>query len=207
MPTRIVLADDHPVTRAGTMAILARDVNLAVVGEAADGAEALVRCHELYPDLLLLDIRLPRVDGLQVTRELMQPDPRNPIAPPKVLLLSAYPDAALVRIGLAAGAAGYVLKSAPGATLLAAVRRVMAGERQVLIGVDLPEETERALSVQEGVVLGYIAEGLTTKEIALHLNVSTRTIETYLSRLFQKLGASTRTQAVAIARRTNLLSE
>lgn len=203
MTIRIVVADDHPVTRVGTIAILTRDAEMTVVGEASTGDEAITLCRELQPDLLILDVRLPNVDGLHVAQQVIQE-----ALPPAILMLSAYPDAALVRVGLAVGAAGYALKSAPGAALLDAIHRVMKGERPVLVGVSMPEESGcSALSVQETVVLGYVADGLTTKEIAQRLNVSTRTIDTYLSRIFQKLGATTRTQAVTIAHRMNLLSE
>lgn len=203
MTIRIVVADDHPVTRVGTIAILTRDAELTVVGEASTGDEAITLCRELQPDLLILDVRLPNVDGLHVAQQVIQE-----ALPPAILLLSAYPDAALVRVGLAVGAAGYALKSAPGAALLNAIHRVMKGERPVLVGVSMPEESGgSALSVQETVVLGYVADGLTTKEIAQRIAVSTRTVDTYLSRIFQKLGATTRTQAVTIARRMNLLSE
>jgi len=199
----IVVGDDHPVTRVGTIAILARDAQLMVVGEASTGDEAITLCRELQPELLILDVRLPHVDGLHVAQQVTQEVPS-----PVILLLSAYPDAALVRVGLTVGAAGYALKSAPGAALLNAIHRVMNGERPVLVGVSMPEESGgSALSVQETVVLGYVADGLTTKEIAQRVAVSTRTVDTYLSRIFQKLGATTRTQAVTIARRMNLLSE
>jgi DNA-binding NarL/FixJ family response regulator len=198
-----VVADDHPVTRVGTIAILTRDAELTVVGEASTGDEAITLCRELQPELLILDVRLPHVDGLHVAQQVTQ-EALSPV----ILLLSAYPDAALVRVGLTVGAAGYALKSAPGTALLNAIHRVMNGERPVLVGVSMPEESEVVtLSAQETVVLSHVADGLTTKEIAQRLNVSTRTIDTYLSRIFQKLGATTRTQAVTIARRMNLLSE
>lgn len=203
MTIHIVVADDHPVTRVGTIAILARDAQLMVVGEASTGDEAITLCRELQPELLILDVRLPHVDGLHVAQQVTQEVPS-----PVILLLSAYPDAALVQVGLAVGAAGYALKSVPGAALLDAIHRVMKGERPVLVGVSMPDESEVVtLSAQETVVLSHVADGLTTKEIAQRLNVSTRTIDTYLSRVFQKLGATTRTQAVTIARRMNLLSE
>lgn len=203
MTIHIVVADDHPVTRVGTIAILARDAELMVVGEASTGDEAITLCRELQPELLILDVRLPHVDGLHVAQQVTQ-EALSPV----ILLLSAYPDAALVQVGLAVGAAGYALKSVPGAALLDAIHRVMKGERPVLVGVSMPDESEVVtLSAQETVVLSHVADGLTTKEIAQRLNVSTRTIDTYLSRIFQKLGATTRTQAVTIARRMNLLSE
>lgn len=203
MAIRVIVVDDHPVTRVGTVAILARDAELSVIGEASDGDGAIKLSRELRPDLLILDIRLPKMDGLQVTQHLRRENEALVI-----LLLSAYPDATLVRAGLAAGAAGYVLKSAPGAVLLDAIHRLVQGEQPVLVGVSMPDEANGdRLSTQEGIVLEYVAEGLTTKEIARRLNVSTRTIDTHLSRIFHKLGATTRTQAVTLARRLGLLHE
>lgn len=203
MTIRIVVADDHPVTRLGTIAILARDAEMSVVGEAEDGDEAIQRCREIRPNLLLLDIRLPKLDGLQVAQQLRHENDELVI-----LILSAYPDAALVRAGLAAGAAGYALKSAPGAALLDAVHRLMRGEEPVLVDVTMPDDIEFGVfSAQESVVLKYVAEGLTTKEIPRRLDVSTRTVDTYLARIFHKVGASTRTQAVTLARRLGVLCE
>ena len=202
MSIRIVVADDHPVTRTGTITILQQDATLKVVGEAEDGTQALAICQAQKPDLLLLDLRLPRVSGLAVARGL-----RMMMAhPPRILMLSAYADRVSVRAALHVGAAGYVLKSAAGADLLAAIHRVMQGE-QVLLGVDGAAGSGHApLSPQELVVLRYVAEGLTSKEIAQQAGTSARTVETYLERIYRKLGARNRTEAVMVAQREQLLA-
>ena len=202
MSSRIVVVDDFPVTRAGTMTILARDASLEVVGEAADGAEALALCRAVQPDLVVLDVRLPTVSGLTVARTL-RPLPR----PPRILMLSAFPDPAAVHAALAAGATGYVLKSVAGADLLRAVQQVLQGE-QVLLGVEAGPEGGRApLSPQEVVILGYVAEGLATKEIARRLApLSIRTVESYLTRIYRKLGVCSRAEALAVARRAGLFT-
>lgn len=197
----IVLADDHPVMRTGTRNILHSSMGLKVVGEASDGLQALDLCRELHPDLLLLDLRLPKMEGLMVVHTL-----KGMNQAPRILMFSAFSDDVLLRAALDAGAHGYVLKSTPGADLLNAIQRVMRGQR-VLIGVDKPQtSTYPPLSVQELATLSLVSEGLSTREIALRMNNSTRTIETYLNRIFQKLGARNRTQAVTIARREQLLS-
>ncbi len=201
MSIRIMVVDDHPVTRTGTIAILQRDDSLQVVGEAADGAEAIALCRAVEPDLVILDVRLPTISGITVARTLSSL-PR----PPRLLMLSAFPDNASVHAALQVGATGYVLKSVPGADLLSAVQRVMHGE-QVVLGVDGgPSGGRVLLSPQEVVVLGYVAEGLVTKEIAHRLSLGVRSVETYLTRIYRKLGVSGRAEALAVARHHGLLT-
>ena len=206
MKARVVIADDHPITITGTVAILRGDDALDVVEEATDGAGTLTPCRELRPDLLLLDVRLPDMSGIAVARAVRAlPDP------PRVLMLSAYPDGATVRAALEAGAAGYVLKSVAGPALLTAIRRVLEGE-QVLLSVDgSPQDTRAPLSPQELAVLSLVAEGLTSRAIAARIStpdhtLSARTVETYLSRLYKKMGVGNRAEAVARAQREGLLT-
>lgn len=203
MKIRVVIVDDHFVTRMGTIAILRRDPRFEVVGEAADGVSAFEVCHELHPDLVLLDTRLPKMDGPAVARAL-----RDTMAsPPKILMLSAYGDAGSVHTALESGATGYALKSVSGADLLAAIEQAMRGVC-VLIGVDgHVNEGSSRLSPQELVVLGYLAEGLTSKEIAKLVTVSPRTVETYLTRIYRKLGARNRAEAFMRSRHEGLLAE
>lgn len=197
----VLVADDHPVTRTGTVAILQRDPALRVIAEAQDGEEALEHYRMLHPAVVLLDVRLPKVEGLVVLQRL-----RASKSPPHILMLSAFSDAVLVNAAFDAGASGYVLKSVAGVELLEAIHRVLRGER-VLLGIkEEPESRPTPLSAREVVVLQYVAEGLCTKDIASRLSSSTRTVETHLSRIFRKLGVTTRTQAVAIARHKHLLS-
>lgn len=199
---QVLVADDHPVTRAGTVAILHRDPLLRVVGEAQDGEEVLEQCRVNRPDVVLLDVRLPKIEGLVVAQRLCASG-----SVPRILMLSAFSDAVLVNAAFDAGASGYVLKSVAGAELLEAIHRVLRGDRHVLLGIkDEPEACPTPLSTREVVVLQYVEQGLSTKDIAAQLSSSTRTVETHLSRIFRKLHVATRTQAVMIARREHFLS-
>jgi len=197
---RIIVVDDHPVTRTGTIAILQRDERLEVVGEADDGDHALALYQTLQPDLVILDVRLPTLSGIAVAHALSALP-----SPPHILMLSAFSDSASVQAALQAGAQGYVLKRIPGADLLRAVHRVMQGEL-VVLGVDEGAREGRVpLSPQEVVVLGYLAEGLATKEISQRLGLGARTVETYLTRIYHKLGVTNRAEALAVARREGAL--
>jgi len=200
MSIRIVVADDHPIACEGTVSILGQDPALAVVGVALDGKQALAHCDALRPDVLLLDMSLPLLAGPAVARALAG----RPRAP-RVVMLSAFEEPALVRAALDAGATGYVLKSTPGVALRAAIHRTMAGER-VLLGVAEPDEGPEPLSERELVALRDAAAGKTARETAAALGVSDRTVETYLTRAYQKLRASTKSEAVTIAQRAGILT-
>jgi DNA-binding NarL/FixJ family response regulator len=196
----VVVADGHPVMRAGIISILQRASNLSVVGEASDGIQAIDMCHELHPNVLLLDIHLAKMEGLMVAYLL-----RNAYQPPHIIMFSATSNAAIVQAALDIGVSGYILKNVAGSDLLNAIYRVMHGQK-VLLGVEKPQmNPHQALSVRELLTLRYVADGLSTKEIARRMSNSTRTIETYINRVFSKLGANNRTQAVAIAHRKQLL--
>lgn len=191
-PIRILLADDHPVVRAGISACLSRQSDLQVVGEAADGAAALAQARELKPDLVLMDIEMPELNGLAVTQALAKelPDVR-------VLILTMTDSPEIIMRVLEAGARGYILKDAPVEQLVKAIQTIVGGEaffspevaRAALnrIVQGPAENAPSQLTDRERDVLIQIAEGLSNKEIANHLNLGVRTVETHRERIMRKL--------------------
>ena len=190
---KVLLVDDHPVVRKGLYSCLANQPNLNVVGEAANGAEAILKVRELQPDIVLMDIYMPEMDGLAVTEHLRYEWPQL-----KVLILSMYSHREYVLRIIKAGARGYVLKDAPPDELVRAIEAVHAGEtyftpsvarialNQFVSEADLNDPLSR-LSEREREVLTHIAEGKSNKEIAIALNIGVRTIETHRERIMQKL--------------------
>jgi two-component system nitrate/nitrite response regulator NarL len=191
-PIQLLVVDDHPVVRKGIISCLARSPNLRVVGEAGDGEAALGKARELAPDIVLMDLELPRMDGLAVTEVLRRERPGV-----KVLILSMHSDAQCVMRILKAGARGYVLKGASPEELVQAIERVEAGEtvfspevarlalNQLVEGA--AEEPAGELTAREREVLVQIADGLSNKEIATRLNLGVRTVETHRERIMHKL--------------------
>lgn len=191
-PIRILLADDHPVVRAGISACLTRQPDFQVVGEAADGAAALARARELKPDLVLMDIEMPELNGLAVTQALGKELPEI-----RVLILTMTDKPDIIMRVLEAGARGYILKDAPVEQLVKAIRAVVAGEaffspevaRAALnrLVQGPAENAPNQLTDRERDVLIQIAEGMSNKEIASHLNLGVRTVETHRERIMRKL--------------------
>lgn len=208
MTVRVLLVDDHPVVRAGLRALLQDWDGIMVVGEAADAVDALARSRELGPDVVLCDLRLGTgTDGVDVAKGLADgPDP----VPAVVILTTFDHDADIVR-AVEAGASGYLLKDAPPDEIVTAILRAARGE--TVLTADLTarvvetmrERTRRALSERELDVLRLVAEGRSNREIARALFVSEATVKTHLNHAFSKLGVTSRTGAVAHARRTGLL--
>ena len=190
---KVLLVDDHPVVRKGLYSCLANRENLKIVGEAADGAEAIRKVAELSPDIVLMDIYMPQLDGLAVTERLQKEAPQV-----KVLILSMYSNREYVLRIIKAGARGYVLKDAPPDELVRAIEAVNAGETFFSPAVarialnQFVSETSRSdpfsrLSEREREVLARIAAGRSNKEIASDLGIGVRTIETHRERIMQKL--------------------
>jgi two-component system, NarL family, response regulator LiaR len=205
---RVVLADDHALVREGTAELLERGRGVRVVGQAADGPEAVRLVQHLQPDVLLLDVAMPGLDGLEVARRVRAASPRT-----AVIALSAHDEEPYVLAMLEAGASGYLSKSSRGHEVLQAVRAAAAGET-VFSGEIARTVTRRALhraaestplTSRELDVLRAAARGLPNKQIALELGMSSRTVQTHLTRIFAKLGVSSRTEAVLVAMRQGLV--
>jgi DNA-binding NarL/FixJ family response regulator len=197
--TAILLAEDHAVVREGTRQILERDPAFVIVAEAEDGPSVLALAAELRPDLILLDLNLPILNGIEVTRQLCASPPA-----PRILILSAYDDEDYVMAALTAGASGYLLKTAHASEVVAAIHAVARGEvvldasvaNRVLARARQEKSVTGLLTVRELEVLQLVSRGSRTKEIAADLSVSTRTVEAHLTSIFNKLGVSSRTEAV-----------
>jgi DNA-binding NarL/FixJ family response regulator len=197
---RVLLAEDHAVVREGTRQILERDPELYVVGEAADGAEVVALAARLAPDVVLLDMSLPVMNGVEATRRI-----RALAQPPHVLILSAYDDEDYVVAAIEAGASGYLLKTAHADDVVAAIRAVARGEvvlhpavARHLMGRRSDGDRE-TLTTRELEILRLAARGQRTRDIAAHLAVSARTVEAHFTAIFNKLGVSTRTEAIVHA--------
>jgi DNA-binding NarL/FixJ family response regulator len=200
---RVVLADDHALVREGTAELLERSAGIRVVGQAADGREALRLVQALRPDVLLLDLAMPGLDGLEVTRRVRATAPST-----AVVALTAHDEQAYVLAMLEAGATGYLSKTSRGHEVVQAVRAAAAGETVFSPGVGsgiarraLGERGAPALTPRELDVLRAAARGLGNKQIAAELGMSARTVQTHLTSIFGKLGVSSRTEAVLLALR------
>jgi DNA-binding NarL/FixJ family response regulator len=218
MTIRILLVDDQPLLRTGFRMILSAETDLTVVGEAADGAAAVEAARRLQPDVVLMDIRMPGMDGIQATRALAGPGVENPL---KVLILTTFGLDEYVVEALRAGASGFLLKDAPPEDLVEAIRIVAAGDallapsitRRLLdrVASRLPPAQENAipalaeLTDRELEVLKLVARGLSNAEIAEKLVVSETTVKTHVSRVLAKLDIRDRVQAVILAYETGLV--
>jgi two-component system, NarL family, response regulator NreC len=212
---RMLIADDHLVLRAGLRMLLDAQPDILVVGEAANGGEVLELAASLQPDLILLDLSMPGLGGLEALPLLRKQHPGA-----KILMLTMYDDESYLRQALRDGAAGYVLKKAADSELLSAIRAVMRGELYVhasltrtLLEDLLPPTTDNhanpwdTLSDREREVLLLVARGYTSAKIAERLSLSPKTVETYRARGIEKLGLRSRAALVQFALAHNLLSE
>lgn len=209
---RVLIVDDHEVVRLGLRSLLEGQPGMEVVGEAASAAEAIALAETLGPDVVLMDIRLPGMSGVEACRQIKERNPRV-----RVLILTSYADSQLLTDAIVAGADGYVLKQVGSDALVTALRRVAAGENlldpaltgQVFSRLKEAREQEellafRGLSEREMRILARIAEGKTNKEIGDELHLSEKTVRNYVSEILAKLGLSSRVQAAAYAARYHI---
>ena len=212
-PIRILLADDHRVLRSGLRALLSAQADLDVVGEASDGGEALRMAQTLKPDVLVMDVGMPGVNGIDATARV-----RRELPATKVLILSMHDDQGYLRQALRAGASGYVLKRAADTELLAAIRAAARGEvfLDSSLAKDLVEDVVRprgqepalpTLSDREREVLHLLARGHTNQQVADRLCIGVKSVETYKARLMEKLGLKGRAELVRYALEHGVLKD
>ena len=214
MTIRVVVADDQGMVRSGFTVLLNAQPDIEVIGEAVNGKEAVEQAAALRPDVILMDVRMPVLDGLQATREITACTD-----PPKILVLTTFDLDDYVYEALRAGASGFLLKDASANELAAAVRLVAAGDALLAPGITRrliaefarmgaprsPARKLEGLTERESEVLALVAHGMSNQEIAGRLFVAEQTVKTHVSRILMKLGLRDRTQAVVLAYETGLV--
>lgn len=207
-PIRVLLADDHAVVRKGIRDFLEADPGVQIVAEAGDGAAAWRLLSQQPPDVAVLDIRMPELSGIELTKRIKQHYPQV-----RILILSAYDDEPYVLALLRAGADGYILKSAQGDDLVRAVKQVHAGKSvldpeiaaKVVATLTHPQQVE-PLSERELEIVRGVAKGRTNREIARDLHISDRTVQGHLANVFSKLHVNSRTEMVTVALQRGLIT-
>jgi DNA-binding NarL/FixJ family response regulator len=207
---RLLIADDHPVVRAGLAGLLSDEDGLEVVAEAANGDEAVRLAAATRPDVVLMDLRMPGVDGVAATARIAGGEAGDP--PPRVLILTTYETDDQILAAIEAGAAGYLLKAAPQAEIVAGIRSVAAGQSALSpqVAVRLVERMRRPapespLTPRELDVLRLVASGRSNKQIAVALGIGESTVKTHLLKVFEKLAVTDRTRAVTLALERGIL--
>ena len=203
MKIKVLIADDHTIVRAGLTALLGTEKDIEVVGEAKNGAEAVSNAVELQPDIVIMDLMMPKMDGVEATKELLRKAPSV-----KTILLTTYGTSDGIAHALRAGARGAVLKNADNSELAKAIRIVAQGgdyispdiRQQLAADPPVPDLTPRQSEILESMV-----RGLTDRDIAALLGLSTESVSEHVGAIRQKIGAANRTEAVAIAMRKYLL--
>jgi DNA-binding NarL/FixJ family response regulator len=208
---KILIVDDHPVVREGLIAMMSREGDFKVVGEAKDGVEAVNKAKELSPDVVLMDLRMPEMDGVEAMRQI-----RPAMPGVKFIILTTYSDDDYIFSGIEAGARAYLLKDAPREDLFKAIRSVYRGESliQPVVASKLLDRFSQLsrrtpsgdeLSERELEVLCLMAKGAANKEISAELNIAQSTVKTHITNIFQKLGVNDRTEAVTQALKKGII--
>ena len=212
---KILIADDHLIIRQGLRLILETETDFEIVGEASDGAEAVSLCKKLKPNVVLMDLRMPNMDGLTAIEKLRDEQPEV-----AVIILTTFNEDELMLRGLQAGARGYLLKDTDRSTLFATIRAAARGETllkpeimaRVLSQANAPKTKSKSdstfnLTDREQEVLESVARGERSKEVAAHLGISERTVKAHLASIYSKLGVDSRAAAIAVAAQKGLLKE
>lgn len=201
--TRILIADDHAIVRLGLNTLLSEEPDFEVVGDARNGVQAIAQALRLKPDIVVLDLMMPKKDGIAVTRELQQKLPDA-----KIIILTSFGTADGLLSVLESGASGIVLKSSTESELVTAIRAVLAGKQHLTPGIRgqiAACEPTVVLTDRQEAVLRAVTKGLSNADIARQEGLAEITVKNHLTRAFKKLGASTRAEAAAIALRKHLL--
>ena len=213
LPIRVLLTDDHAIVRKGVRALLATERDIQVVGEAGNGVEAVIQAEALCPDVILMDLMMPELDGIEATHQIMAKIPTA-----RVIVLTSFAADEKVFPAIKAGAIGYLLKDSGPEELVGAIRKVHSGEpsldpsiaRKVLLELSHPPKqqplTADPLTERELEVLRLVAQGCSNKEIALKLSVSELTVRTHVSNILGKLHLASRTQAALYALQKGITS-
>jgi two-component system NarL family response regulator len=201
----VIIADDHPITRDGLALILRSEPGITVLGQAGDGLEA-IECYRAYrPDLAILDLQMPRLNGLGATRQILSESPHA-----RILLFTTYDGDEDIYRAMHAGARGYILKDAAQEDLFKAIRAIHAGQRYLSppVGAKLADsQVSRALTERERQVLKLLAEGQANKEIGAMTGISESTVKTHVASIIEKLGVKSRTEAALIAEKRGFLRD
>jgi two-component system response regulator DegU len=206
---KVLIVDDHPVTRQGLRSALGSSKEVEVVGEASNGDEAVEAVKQLHPQVVFMDVRMPGMSGIEATKEIREVDPDT-----KVILFTVEESRAAIADAIRAGVSGYLLKDVSAGELIQAAKLALEGKavihptltRAFIEEVQYVEQRpDTPLSRRESQILQKVAYGATTKEVAHDLQISPHTVKTHLERIFEKLGANDRAQAVAIALRKGLV--
>jgi DNA-binding NarL/FixJ family response regulator len=208
---RVLVVDDQTLFRTGLTSLLTEDERVEVVGQAVDGADAVKQAAKVKPDVVLMDIRMPNVDGIEATRQIIESVPGT-----KVLVLTTFETDSQVIQALKAGASGYVLKDSSAAAIVSSIVAVMAGEKvmasavanrvlEMLTGTTTPKEFYDGLTNREIEILKLLANGMANKQIAYRLKISEKTVRNHVSNTYEKLGIYDRSQAVLYAVRKGLV--